>query len=303
MTEAFGSDGGSFGSEGGSDSGTIGSGSVESAGYTTPGATADQSSSNGAWKELLDVVPREFHPVITPHLQKWDSNYGQLAQQFAPWKKAFADSGQTPEDLVAARQLYDLVNNNPQLVYQRLAQHLEQIGAVPQDYRQQQNGNQQQQEPNTPEYAIESTDEFDDPRLTQMYQQMQQMNQYLAFQQQQAQEYQAAAAQQQMTSDYERVMDQGIRQIMAKDPNVDVNDLLQRTMAHIAQGNEPDIARAYSEQTAFVQRVRAMPMNSANAPRVMPTGGGMPPTIDTSRPRNDAERVNRVQQLLQAAQP
>jgi len=298
MTEGFGSTGG-VGPESGSDSGTVGAGSGESAGYQ-PGATPEQSSgTNGAWAEMLGAIPREFHPVITPHLQKWDSNYGQLAQQYAPWKKTFADQGKTAEDLVAAQKLYDLVNANPELVYQRLAQHLEELRASQPGYTPQAVG----QEPDQPDYSVEAPDgEFDDPRLTQMYQQMQQMNQFIMQQQQQAQEYQAAAYQQQLSQNYEQQMDAGIRQILEKDPTADVQDLLQRALVQVAQGGEPDIQKAYQEQAAFVQRVRAMPMNSATAPRVMPTGGGMPPTIDTSRPQSTAEKAARVRQLIEAAQ-
>ena len=310
MSEPFGSDGSSYsGSDGGSDGGTIGSGSVESAGNS--GATTGQAQ-NGAWTEMLGVVPREFHPVITPHLQKFDSNYGQLAQSYAPWKKAFADKGQSAEDLVAAQQLYDLVNTNPELVYQRLAAHLESLraaqpGYVPQNYQQNyQQGYSQPQEPQQQDgfASQEAVPEgaFEDPRVQQMYQQMQQMNEYLQQQQMQMQQQQVVAAQQQLTSNYEQMMDSGIRQIMARDPNVDVQDLLQRTLVQTSQGMEPDIERAYAEQSAFVQRVRSMPMNSATAPRVMPTGGGMPPTIDTTRPRSSSEKVDRVRQLLEAAQ-
>lgn len=300
MTEAFGASASGDTSGIGPDSGSLGTGSVESAG-SQPGATTDQSSgTNGAWNEMLSVIPREFHPVVTPHLKKFDQNYGSLAQQYAPWKKTFADSGQTAEDLVAAQKLYDLVNTNPQLVYQRLAQHLQEIGAVPAAEQYQQ---QQPQEPGQPDYQVEApAEEFDDPRMAQMYQQMQQMNQYLQFQAQQAQQYQAQQAQAQLTANYEQVMDNGIRQIMARDPNVDVNDLLQRTLVQVAQGGEPDIEKAYQEQATFVQRIRALPMNSATAPRVMPTGGGMPPTIDTSRPKTTAEKAARVMQLIEAAQ-
>lgn len=299
MTEAFGSNGGDSGVE----SGTIGSGPVESAG-SQPGATT--GSQNGAWAEMLGVIPREFHPVITPHLQKWDSNYGQLAQQFAPWKKAFADKGQSAEDLVAAQQLYDLVNSNPELVYQRLAAHLESLRAAQPGYvpeYQQQQGYSQQQEPQQGDFASEEVPEteFEDPRLAQMYQQMQQMSEYLQYQQMQQQQYEEQAAQQQMTANYEQMMDNGIRQVLATDPNADVQDLLQRALAQVAQGNEPDIGRAYAEQAAFVQRVRSIPLNSASAPRVMPTGGGMPPTIDTTRPKTTAEKADRVRHLLDAA--
>jgi hypothetical protein len=303
MSEPYGSDA-SFGSDGQAESGSIGAGADQSAGGTS-GAT------NGAWNELLGAIPREFHPVITPHLQKWESNYGQLAQQYAPWKKAFADKGSTPEELSQAQQLYTLVNQNPQLVYERLAQHLQELRASqpgyqePQvDYNQQPQYQEMGQEPGYG-YAGEQQDgqdTFQDPRLAQMYQQVQQMNEYLQYQSAQMQQQQAVAEQEQLTSSYEQQMDTGIRQILARDPQADVNDLLQRALVQVAQGADPDLERAYAEQQQFVQRIRSMPMNSANAPRVMPTGGGLPPTIDNSRPRSNAEKADRVRQLLEAAQ-
>lgn len=303
MSEPMGSDAGfgsdtAFGAGTGAESGTIG---AEQAG--APGAAQQAQPTNGAWKELLGAVPRELHPVVTPHLQKWESNYGQLAQQYAPWKKAFADKGQTAEDLIAAQNLYNLVNQNPELVYQRLAQHLEQLRASQPGYQPQQNqqAGYQQAVGQEPEPQYEQNGEFEDPRLAQMYQQVQQMNQYLEYQQAQFQQQQQEAQRQGMVSEYEKQVDAGIRSIMAKDPNVDVNDLLQRTLVQVAQGADPDINKAYAEQQQFVQRIRATPLNSANAPKVMPTGGGMPPTYDTTRPRTTAEKADRVRQIIEAS--
>jgi len=306
MSEPFGS--GSAGSAGG-DAGTIGAAPTESAG--SPGATSGQSSQgsdsstssgNGAWNELLGIIPREFHPVVTPHLQKFDSNYGQLSQQYAPWKKAFADKGLTPEELLGAQTLYDTINSNPEFVYQQLGQHLERIraaqpGYVPQEQNQQQAPGAQ----GVGGSEVEEDGMFDDPRLTSMYEQLQQMNNYLMQQSQAFQQQQAAAQQNAMTADYEKYLDTGIRAIMAKDANVDVGDLLQRAYVQVAQGSEPDLQKAYAEQQAFVQRIRSIPSAGSQAPRVMPTGGGLPPTIDTSRPKTTAEKAARVQQLIDAA--
>lgn len=304
---------GDFGGGGAPEGGTFEGASGESAGFQSGGTSDGQSSgssgnagSNGAWNELLSIVPREFHPVVTPHLQKFDSNYGQLAQQYAPWKKTFVDKGTTPDELTAAHQLYTLVNQNPQLVYERLA------AALGYSAQQQQAANQyfqpgQSNEQYDPNQGMQPPQEyqqeqFEDPRLMQMSQQMAQMQQMLEQQYNQAQAQQEAQQRQEMTADYERQLDTGIKTLLKKDPNFDVGDVLNRVWMQVSQDQEIDIQRAYNDHIAYVQRIRATPMNGAGAPRVMPTGGGMPPTIDTSRPKTTAEKTARAMQIIQAAQ-
>ena len=82
---------------------------------------------NPAWSELLGVLPTQLHGVVKPHLQKWDQNYQrdvqQVHSQYQPWQQ-FADQGIEPDDVTQAMQILQTMNENPQAVYEALAEHL-----------------------------------------------------------------------------------------------------------------------------------------------------------------------------------
>jgi hypothetical protein len=83
---------------------------------------------NPAWSEVLGVLPEQFHEVVTPHFQKWDQEAqkrieaaNQSVTQFEPYKP-FAENGISPQDLEQGLQLMYQLNQNPQAVYQALAE-------------------------------------------------------------------------------------------------------------------------------------------------------------------------------------
>lgn len=279
----------------GPDSGSLGTASVDnaSANYDSQqGGASGGSDVNPAWKEALGAIPREFSPVLTPHLRKFDQNYGSLAQSYSPWKKTFADKGITVEELQQAHLLYQTMNTNPQMVYERLGAAL---GISPQQAQQfveqeQESGDEEQQQ-----------EGYDDPRYADMATRLQYMEGYLQ-QQVQAQQQQYERQQfEYQTSQYEQQLDQGIAILRQNDPNFDVEDVLNRVLLQQAQNEPLDLVKAYQDHVSFTQRVRATPLNGSNAPAVMPTGGGLPPTIDNSRPQTNAEKAARVEALIKAA--
>jgi hypothetical protein len=94
------------------------------------GQVQDQGTDTGinpAWNELLSELPSSLHNVVTPHLQKWDKNYqegiGKVHSEYEPWKP-FIDNGFTPDQVNYGLQLLDTIQNDPQRVYEALAQHL-----------------------------------------------------------------------------------------------------------------------------------------------------------------------------------
>jgi hypothetical protein len=254
------------------------------------------SGYNPAWDKLLTDLPRQMHPIVSPHLKQWDQNYNRMAQEYAPWKKTFADKGITAEELNTAHSLYQLINTNPQELYRRLGEALgvstQQAQQMVNDPNAAQPGQNQQDYQNYPGYEEDPNQQQVDPRL----QALQQQNEML-MQRFQQDEYQRNV------SNIEQQIDQQIRGLINQYGNVNVPDLMVRVQAQMARNEQVDINRAFSEQQQYNQQIIAMSRNpSATAPRVMPTSGGIPPnTEQQSAPKTQEERVNRVAALIDAA--
>lgn len=84
------------------------------------------SGGNPAWGELLSVIPEELHSQVTPHLQKWDQGVQQRFQQvqskYKPYED-FASNGVTPEAIQTALSLAQMLETNPQYLYEQIGQH------------------------------------------------------------------------------------------------------------------------------------------------------------------------------------
>lgn len=89
----------------------------------------DNSGINPAWNDVLEVVPKELHSQITPHLRNWDNGvqnrFQQVQSEFAPFRE-FKEAGVDPAALRMGLQLMSAIEENPKQVYDLLAQ---QIGA------------------------------------------------------------------------------------------------------------------------------------------------------------------------------
>lgn len=90
--------------------------------------TEDVPGPNPAWNDVLSVLPEQFHPVVTPHFQKWD----QAAQskieaannslkEFEGFKP-FVEHGINPQEVEQGLRLMWEINNNPENVYKALAE-------------------------------------------------------------------------------------------------------------------------------------------------------------------------------------
>ena len=84
--------------------------------------TTQPNSGNPNWKAILDVIPQEFHNLVTPKLQEWDqavnSKFQEIHQQYEPLKayKPLADHGIEGKYAEAAVKLADEMQRNPQVI-------------------------------------------------------------------------------------------------------------------------------------------------------------------------------------------
>lgn len=263
---------------------------------TQPQANGDSGSGfNPAWNGLLGKIPTQFHPVIAEDLKQWDRNYGQLAQQFAPFKD-FVQRGVTPDALSKSYELYQLLNTNPMEIYRRLGEALKdqlpQQQSQLQQFQQQQQA-QQQQQPN-PNDEYDPDDVMTHPQVRQMQQQLQQMQQYM---QQQAQQQQYNAERSRFENEIKTTLDQ----IEQREGKFDRGEVMRRVAAQITYGQQPNIMQAYQEQKAYEQSLIARNQTPA-APQVMPTNGGIPPTLNVQqKPKTFDERAEKFAELMNLA--
>ena len=299
--------GGAYADSGSGDGGTLagtsqdGAYAGDSSGSDT-GSQANDSGSGGytgkinpAWEPVLKVIPEQMHGLVTPHLRRWDDNYRALQAQYTPWKQGFVDRGYNADQMQNAATIFRMVNDNPQEFYRRLG---EALGVSPQQAEQMvENENEGEDS-----YYEEDQQQGIPPQLQQQLDQLTQQNQQLMenFQQQQYN---------QQVNQYEQQLGSQVEQIRAANPNLDVQDLMNRYLVQIdtAMNNpnapQPDVMRAYQEQQSFIQNQIAAMGLRVPAPNVMSPGGGYPPS-GPSNPqlRTQDERIKAVTDLINLRQ-
>lgn len=89
------------------------------------GGDSQATGDNPAWNDLLDVLPSEFHPMVKPTLEKWDSGVNKrfetVHSQYAPYKP-FIEQQITPDEISAAMQMMNLLATDPRKVYDKLGE-------------------------------------------------------------------------------------------------------------------------------------------------------------------------------------
>lgn len=239
---------------------------------------------NPAWGELLGVLPEQLHPVVKPHLEKWDrgvqTRFEQVQSQFNPYKP-FAEKGVQPHDIEVALAIADQINNDPQKFYGTLAQYLEQQG-VDLGGQGQQNGNQPL------EFDLgDGTDgqpEFD-PRIAQFEQQQQAMAAWIQQQEQQRMEAEA-----------DRQLDEELAGLKEKHGDFDMQYVLS-----LAAGTGMPLEQAVQQYQNLVQNIRNTPTPGQQVPSVLPPGGGTPTENVNPAKLSSEGRQAVVQNMLRAA--
>lgn len=238
---------------------------------TTTEVAAPAEQGNPFWKDVEDRVGPNVFTTIKPYLDKADAeaqkgiaNANERLKAYHPYQ-GFIDQGTSPEVLTQAMQLAQQLQTDPGYVYEQLGNFLKENGRLP--------------SPTELKKEVEDgqdpTEEEDprDAQLRQLQEQSQQMQQYLTFQAQQQQ-------QAQITREADDWADQQIRDITAKHPEFQKEDLgeILRIATYQSQGGgEIDLNKAVEAYTALQTRIRTAPRPSTTAPRVPGgVGGGTP---------------------------
>lgn len=87
--------------------------------------TPEGSNGHPAWQPILNALPDEaLRNMVLPHLQEWDrgvqERFQSLHSEYEPWKPVIEQA--EPELVQQALQLVAALEENPEFVYQRLAE-------------------------------------------------------------------------------------------------------------------------------------------------------------------------------------
>lgn len=108
-------------------------------GYPSDGLEGQQDTTNPAWNEFLDVVPKELHGQVTPLLEKWDKGvqerFTKVQSEYEPWKE-FNSAGVDPDTARFALNLLNSLNDNPQMVYKAIGDYYKLGGVDPKETEQ-----------------------------------------------------------------------------------------------------------------------------------------------------------------------
>lgn len=142
------------------------------------------NSGHPAWQEILDQLPDDLHPLITPKLQEWEQGVQQKLQsvhsQYDPYKPLVENN--IPVDMVEqALYLHHQLENNPEELVKKAIEHYK-LGYVPAD---------QVQTPDPEELKdleFDGVDITKHPAFQQLSKQLEEMNSTLTAQQRAEQE-------------------------------------------------------------------------------------------------------------------
>lgn len=232
---------------------------------------------NPAWNDVLGVIPSQLHSQITPHFQKWDSNFqtkiNEVHSQYEPWKP-FIDQGVAPDDVNYALSLVNALSENPQEVIKALN---EWAGLEGSDPEQQGQFNQTQQNPD------------DDPILNhpKVKEMQEALNTMAGIILQQREAEQQSAADEELEQDINTL----------KEELGDFDEELVLALAMKSDNFDFDALKEAAQKVVEKTRPQRQP-----GPPVLGSGSAIPNQSPDPRKMSDAERKNAVAAMLAQAQ-
>lgn len=240
-------------------------GGADASNTDTPPDLVSQLGGNPAWGEIFDKLPGGYQQMIAPTLQKWDKNFQQVQEQFAPYK-SFAEQKVSADDIQQAMELRKLALENPRQIFDVLQQTFgEEWGLTqgqPETPQVPQQGQPQDQvtdlsaPPNPADFDITQH-----PKVQEMMKNQDTMAQYLATQ-----------IQQQQQIEQDQALDAEITRLKEK-----YGDWDEATVFSYAQADPgKPLEQFVLQYKALEEQIRSRPGAADGHPRLVPPGGGIP---------------------------
>lgn len=213
---------------------------------------------NPAWAELRSSLGDTTFKLIEPHLSKFDQAANQRITSLNQQVKQYSDLGDV-QTLQQYRALATQLDSNPKDFYDRLQQALTERGLL-------------EQAAAVREQADQLDDEDTDPRIAQLQQQQESIQEML-----QQQEMERLTAQQ------SNILGQQIAATRQANPwmgDADEQQVVRMANAHVLDGSassiEQAMQRAAAEYTEIRNRFLSTPRAGDSAPKLPAVGGGNP---------------------------
>lgn len=249
---------------------------------TTGGENAGGESMNPAWNPLLEKLPSSLHQLITPELRSWDKNFqdkiSEVQSQYEPYKQ-FLDNKIEPQTIEQAIGLYNLINQNPQLVYEQMQQFYGFGGGQGQEDQ----GNNPQGEEEEFDLGDPNADITQHPKFQEMAQNQQLLAQVIMEEHNAKQE---AALSQQIEDEISAV----------KEKNPDIDELL---LVQTALGGNMTIAEAADYINSYNERI--LTASKRPAPKLFPVGGALPAAEQPDPTKMDSKQTRQTVAAILAA--
>jgi hypothetical protein len=229
---------------------------------TTEQQTSGDAGGNPAWDSLRSKLdPVSFHS-IQDDLKNFDKNAESRISSLNQQLKQYNELG-SPEQLQNYATIAQRLDTEPETIYNALGEFLKQNGRMPETEAELQTAVDDEEAFGTDETPT-------DPRIAQLEQQQQQMQDFLAQQENVRVQQEADSA-----------LDQEINELKKAYTDFseeDIKEVLMRAAFQLQSSGKPtklaDVAQEYVDKT--VNRIRAVPRPGDSAPRLLPTSGGMP---------------------------
>lgn len=258
------------------------------------GEQESQVKDNPAWKEVYDLLPTEFHPLIQPKLKGWDDNFAKVQSQFAPYKP-LVERGVPYEAIQTSMDFANLVNSNPRAVWDELGKRYGFSGQGQQQVEE--DDLEGEDEDSTENGMFEPQDLSKNPQFAQLQQAYQALEQRLQAEDQAKQEYaEQQAAVQEINSEWA-----AIESKTGKLPEEVRTEILRRSviLGDLRGDGNYSLTEGYNDYANFVSKVRNTRANNT-APDVMPGNGGLPKAGKPMGKMDESEFVDHIAQMAKA---
>lgn len=243
---------------------------------------------NPAWNEVLELLPEQFHGLVTPHFKKWDDSAQGRIEELNSKVSSFEayapliEHNISMEDVTQSLLLNQEINTNPRAIYDALVNAYgfspQQAAAAVEDAQQ-----QQQQQGQTPGNPASNP-------LEKQYQDLQQQMNLVSQIIINERESQAAKAE-------DARLDNALKTAYAKFPDIQFDDNAEKFILSQMR-TESDAATAVQHFVDFRNSLAPAPF----APQIVgATGGGVPSNSIDPTKLNRQDTRSLVVQMLQAA--
>lgn len=253
---------------------------------------SDQSNLNDEfkvdpnWQKVLDVLPAEFHKQVIPTFKEWDGNFAKVQSEYAPYKPLL-ENNIPYEQVENSIKLAQSLAADPHALWAELGRR---FGFGSEQGQQQVNELEDNEEDNTLDLS-----EQDDPRIAQLTQTVQQLQQMIEQDHNAKQEAQVREnAQREIDSEWSELETRvGNISPMAK------KEIIQRAVLNGDQTGDYSLSKAYGDYAAFVNHVRNTRANN-QAPAVLSGNGGLPVTKKNIGQMSEDERIEHIAAMAKA---